>query len=746
MLSATHCGGRRLAVARDAVAVLRRRTLYAVCVALAVVSGCGRSSPKKAHLIDPTHRPPVLTERRALGIPTARSHNRFVGGWRFEEYDAGLRITPSGHLARLEFVQLADRERTLVLQALPGAAGVGSMVQVRSRGRDLGSFPMASTTEIALPAGIACGVVPIELDFSEPSGIALSSAVMRSAAPVGRVDFENHDIVQSGWSAVDLVRQVAAGARLLGVLIPPSDAHPNQRFLLQLDRGGNEREIVLEWPSDGALEPAAVAFDVLLRETSGLVRMRFVAEGRGPAARWRGLELEQRPPPTAARIATTPNPPRLVVVYVLDALRADAVGHYGSTSGATPCIDRLASEGAAFVDHCSVAPNTGPATKSLFTGYGYLKGRALPPEGPPTLAEVFVTDGYSTASFSSNPYLAPTFGLTRGFEHVAFLPLSEDYRADGLPIVNDSAGRVHAAALQWLNGRSGDERVFIYLHTLNPHNPYTPPEPWPSRFVGMGDSRVDGRTRTLAAIRNLELEVSSADEERIREWYTANVAYNDAELCHFIDELQRRYAGEVLLVVTSDHGEELFDHGGVLHGHTLYDELLHVPLVMWWPERISPIRITEPTGTLDLHSSLAALAGIRPPVDPEGGKELWGLILGGAEERWSGRLHFATAPGLSYAAMARSDGWKLILASRPRFNWGMGRGAGRTHEAEYVFDLGDDPEERSNRAGVSSLEVEWLRSRLRTWKARWQKIQPVIDETELDAATRRQLEALGYVD
>jgi len=733
-------------VARDAVAVLRRRAKCAVWVGLAVVSGCGRSTPMKAHLIDPTLRPLVLTEKRVLGLPTARSHNRFVSGWRFEELDGGLRIRPSGQRARLEIVQLADRERTLVLQAAPGAAGVESTVRVRSRGRDLGSFPIASTTEIALPAGIARGVIPIELEFSDPSGITFSGAAMGSAAPGGRVELEDHDIVQSGWSAIDLVRSVEAGARLVGVLIPPSNARPNQRFLLQLDRGGDERETMLDWPPDGSAKPGPLTFDVALRETPGLVRMRFVAEGRGPEARWRELRLEQRSPPTGARIRTTPDPARLVVLYVLDALRADAVGHLGSTSGATPCIDRLASEGAAFIDHFSVAPNTGPATKSLFTGYGYLRGRGLPPEAPTTLAEDFAAAGYGTASFSSNPHLAPSFGLTRGFEHVAFLPLGEDNRADGLPMVNDSAGRVHAAALQWLDGRRGDERVFLYLHTLNPHNPYTPPEPWPSRFVGMGDSRVDGHTRTLAAIRNLDLEVLPADEERIREWYTANVAYNDAELCRFVDELQRRYAGEVLLIVTSDHGEELFDHGGVLHGYTLYDELLRVPLVIWWPERISPIRITEPTGTLDLHSSLAALAGTTPTMDPEGGNELWGLILGGAGDRWSGRLHFATAPGLRYAAMVRSGSRKLILVRHPWLDWGMGRGPGRTHEAEYVFDLGNDPEERSNRAGASSLEVDWLRSRLRTWQVRWKKSQPVIDEPELDAATRRQLEALGYVD
>jgi hypothetical protein len=204
-----------------------------VWVALAVVSGCGRSTPMKTHIIDPTLRPLVLTEKRILGLPTARSHNRFVSGWRFEELDGGLRIRPSGRRARLEVVQLADHERTLVLQAVPGAAAFESTVRVRSRGRDLGSFPIASTTEITLPAGINRGVIPIELDFSDPSGIAFSGATMGSAAPRGRVELEDYDIVQSGWSAVDLVRPVDAGARLVGALIPPSNARPNQRFLLQ---------------------------------------------------------------------------------------------------------------------------------------------------------------------------------------------------------------------------------------------------------------------------------------------------------------------------------------------------------------------------------------------------------------------------------------------------------------------------------------------------------------------------------
>ena len=136
-----------------------------------------------------------------------------------------------------------------------------------------------------------------------------------------------------------------------------------------------------------------------------------------------------------------------------------------------------------------------------------------------------------------------------------------------------------------------------------------------------------------------------------------------------------------MLVVTSDHGEELFDHGGVLHGLTLYDELLHVPLVVWWPGRIPHRVIEEPTDTLDLHTTLRNLVA-PSPQRPEDGDDLWGVLLQSTDLAREPGLHFATAPGLRWAAMARSGRWKLIQVPRPRLEWGMGRGPGRTHEAE----------------------------------------------------------------
>jgi arylsulfatase A-like enzyme len=543
------------------------------------------------------------------------------------------------------------------------------------------------------------------------------------------------------------VRWVEGGTRLVGEIVTPAEGRPNQRFSVGVGRGDRDVSTVFEAGVARAVEADdARPFDVPLLDSPGLVRIRLTAQGRGTPGHWRDLRLVTRRRRAAPETEMIPDPPKLVVLYVFDALRADHVGHLGSELGASPCLDRLASEGVAFGHYFSVAPSTGPATRSLFTGYGFFEGRRLTAAGPETIAEIFGKAGFVAASFSSNPHLSPSFGLTKGFDHVDFLPLEQDHSANGEVTVNDSAEQIHTAALNWLDGRTDNESLFLYLHTLHPHNPYTPPEPYPSRFVGTESTSLDGRTRTMISIRDLEREVTSEDMETVRRRYAANLAYNDAELCGFVEELKIRFPGEVLLVATSDHGEELFDHGGVLHGYTLYDEMLHVPMVVWWPGQVPHGIVEEQADTLDLHNTLRCL--VAPPLrGPEDGENLWGAISGSKIRSGAPRLHFATAPGLRWAAMVRSERWKLIQVPRPRLRWGMGRGRGRTHEAEYLFDLASDPGERLNLSGLSSLEADWLWSRLQAWLATWQSRQPQqTDDFELDETTKQQLEALGYVE
>ncbi len=705
--------------------------------------GCTPVEVVDRPLLDAQQPPTVLTEGRKLKLPNTGPGNRFVSGWRFGETSGGPAIEPDAGGARVEVVQLRSRPRTLALFTRGDASGLAVSAAIGSR--PVAVRTSESSIEVALPADLAQGRHLIDLEFADRSEVKISGGSLSASERAGQVDFEGDDIVHVGWSAVDFVRWVEPGTHLVGDFVPPPKVNPEQRFALTLDRGDGALETVVEIrpPPHSPGEPVTLL--VPLRDTAGLVRIRLVAEGVGGAGRWRGLRLRSREPISKTAPIRVPDPPRLVVVYVLDALRADAVGHLGADLGATPCIDRLAAESAVFANHFSVAPNTGPATKSLFTGYGFLRGRTIPDEEPATLAGDFAGAGYRTVSISSNPHLSPSFGLTRGFDDVVFEAIDEGFDDTIFPTINNSADRVHQAALRWLDGVDPDERAFLYLHTLNPHNPYTPPEPYPSRFVRSDDSTIDGGTKTLAAIRDRDRGVSPGDERRIREWYTAGVAYNDDALCGLMNELKRRGREDFLLVVTSDHGEELFDHDGVLHGYTLYDELLRVPLVVWWPERIRPTRIDTATDTLDLTATLRALIGSPQPAAPEDGEALWGLIDGGSQSPGPA-LHFATAPGLRRAAMVRSERWKLIAAPRPRFGWGMGRGRGRTHDAEYVFNLVEDPGEMSNLAGAADLEVDWLRSRLSGWVEYWDSRQPEFDNSLPDEETRKRLEALGYVD
>jgi arylsulfatase A-like enzyme len=686
----------------------------------------------------------VFVEGRKLALPNSGPGNRFVNGWLFDKEPGGLTIEPAGGSARLEVIQLRSLSRTLALSTVGGAAGPAVTAEIGSRQLEVRTSD--SAVEISLPADLAQGRHLIDLVFAEDADVRLSGAVVSAAVKAGGARVNGDEVVHHPWSVADFVRWVDADATLVGEFVPPPGATPDQRFALILDRGDGLLETVFEVRSMALSGERPVPIRASLRKTAGLVRIRLLAEGDGPAGRWRRLRLQSRRPAPVVATPGVSNPPRIVVVYVLDALRADVVGHLGSDLGATPCIDRLAAEGAVFANHFSVAPNTGPATKSLFTGFGFLRGRTIPEGGPRTLAEDFAGAGYRTVSISSNPHLSPSFGLTRGFDEVLFEPLDEVFDDGHAPTVNDSAERVHRAALKWLDGVAAEDRVFLYLHTLNPHNPYTPPPPFPSRFLRTTGSWIDGGTKTLAAIRDRKTEVSPADEQRIREWYTAGVAYNDAALCGLIEELRRRFGDRILLVVTSDHGEELFDHGGVLHGYTLYDELLHEPLVAWWPERIRPTRTQTATDTLDLTATLRALIGSPQAAAEEDGEALWRLLDGGSVPSSSRALHFATAPGLRRAAMVRSGSWKLILAPRPRFGWGMGRGRGRTHDSEYVFNLVDDPGEERNLAGAADLEVDWLRLQLRAWMDAWQARQPAIDDSLPDEETRRQLEALGYTE
>ena len=730
--------------------------------------GCEKAPPKYPAvraLFDGRHAPDLLTESGTIALPPSLSGNRFLSGWQAWRDGERVALAPSSGGGRIEIVRLIAEERRLILDLRDGEPFEGG-VQVRAGERDLGTFPWNDPLEVPIPADLPLGrlaidLVPVPEEPSIPSAAPkvpnVWNAAIRPVEPAGTLKVEGRDLIQAGTSRVETVIQATGETELLGTFVPPDKPRPDQRWQLTIERqdGSNIRRFYWSASFWNRLRGER-GFRLPLRGAQGLVRVRLDAWGDGPPGRWRDLAWAGPPQVAADHVPVLPKteigsgpPPRLVVVYVMDALRADAVGAFGGPSGLTPTIDRLARSGLSALRHRANAPNTLPSTKTLFTGHAFRSrgGWKLGPEDGPTLAEAFRRAGYRTGLFSGNVYVSPAYGTDRGFEHHAPEVLIEGYSAREKPPYNDNAERVNAAALAWLRSLPPGSRAFLYLHVIHPHNPYDPPPAFRSAWAPPSASRLDGSTATLTGIKQGRIDPGEADRERLRGLYHAGTAYADDRLGRFFEQLVAfAPPGQTLVAVTSDHGEELFEHGGVLHGYTLHEEMLRVPLAISWPGRVAPRKIEEPTDTRDLFATLADAAGLLGPDGKPLASEGRSLLRRPLPIPDGEPLHFAAASSVKggiYSVQSRR--WKLVWAPRTGLGWGLGEGAGRSRDPEYLFDLEADPGETANRAGHGDIEAAWMRGRLLAWIA---GAQPETEggEAPVDRETEDRLRALGYVN
>jgi arylsulfatase A-like enzyme len=753
----------------SAAAELRLNTTRAIrsCVAgtllLAALSGLllsggcrhEKQAFEKRPLFAENLAPEILSEQCNISLPPSWDANRFLAGWGplRKTADRRLVVAPNPDKSRLSVVHLVERRRTLTLDLDPAGPFDPWTVSARIAGRDLGRFPVGRSIEVPIPADLPTGRLVVDIAFQGGSEARLpfgvTGAHIRPALPAGAVRNDRGALRQSGSSIVQVVQKVGDHCVLAGSFVPPDSPKKDQSFEL-LARGDDGKTLgSFSWSAresrwSGTLRRRR--FELPLGDRGGFIRFQLVARGSGPEAAWEDLALlERKQPEVASAGRIEPPPPRVIVFYVMDALRADEVGCMGGPAGITPTIDRLASEGTAFLSHYTVAPNTLPSTRALFAGRmpvvdGWAK---LPSDGPPTMAEVLKRAGYTTGLFSANGNVSGDFGMTRGFDHDGTPQILAQAAEPGQPAYNNSAELVNATALEWLRSLGKSQKAFLYLHIVNPHTPYDPPEPYRSRFAAGIPSAIDGSTETVRAIKHGRVTVSEPDKERLRGLYAGNLAYADAELGKFLVELTHRVRPEELFfVLTADHGEELFDHEGVLHGFTLYEEMVHIPLVLWAPGRIPSLKFTGATDSLDLRAALLDLAGADPAELGDGTSFL--PALRGAP--WEKQVLFASASSLRGGIFsARSDRFKLVLAPRIGAGWGMGSGAAHAREPEFLFDLAEDPHETVNRAGDDDLEVAWLRSLLLARVGTGMATAGTPEKPVLSEETKRNLRALGYI-
>jgi arylsulfatase A-like enzyme len=310
--------------------------------------------------------------------------------------------------------------------------------------------------------------------------------------------------------------------------------------------------------------------------------------------------------------------PLHVVILGIDTLRHDHLGCYGYGRNTSPVIDDLAKEGVLFENCIAASPWTLPSFASVFTSlypsqHGAVHFRKSMRADCPTLAGILKNAGYATGAIINAPYLKRKFKMDRGFD---FYNMPEEIR---------NADDTTEDALAWID-QVADQPFLIFVHYFDPHLPYSPPAPYDTIFDPdyAGTMKNVYLPKHLPAYRRAEFEqmksISEDDWNHIRALYDGEVAFTDQAIGKFIDALAERGLDDnTLVVILSDHGEELYDHGGFEHGHSLYNEVIKVPLIFYLPDKLpGDMRIGKQVRLIDVAPTILDLLGIDPDPGFEG--------------------------------------------------------------------------------------------------------------------------------
>jgi arylsulfatase A-like enzyme len=327
--------------------------------------------------------------------------------------------------------------------------------------------------------------------------------------------------------------------------------------------------------------------------------------------------------------------PNLVLV-VLDNVRADHVGAYGYSRPTTPTLDELAREGTRFSRALAPSSWTRPSVASLFTSrlpseHGAVAMESSLTDSLPTLAETLRKAGYRTAGFSGNfVHVSERGGLARGFEHWTSLSLPAREGVDELwrmPGGNGASVALRAprgdeltrAVLDALP--KGSTPLFLYVHYMDAHVPWVPDaERW-RRFSRAADAAGPAAASSDYVVRLAAERPEVEERERLRlvDLYDAQIAGADAALGELLRGLRERgVCPACVVLVASDHGEELGEHGGWFHGGNLYGESLAVPLVLHDGRRPFAGVDGRPASLIDVAPTLLGLAGVAVPPEMRG--------------------------------------------------------------------------------------------------------------------------------
>lgn len=321
-----------------------------------------------------------------------------------------------------------------------------------------------------------------------------------------------------------------------------------------------------------------------------------------------------------------------IVLVVVDTLRADHLGVYGHTRPTSPFMDQLASEGTWFHRAYAASGWTLPSMATLLSGlhaYQHQVGRMAFREnefgklddGVTTVAESLKGQGYSTAAVVNNTFMAPAFALDQGFDLY-------DYKGASIN-EHRSAQTTVDIGMTWLDGVQAPS--FLVLHFMEPHLDYEASDPHFGRFAPAASPAEKVDLHSLVGASHGKTPPSAAAQEYIRQRYDEEILHVDDAIRDLVSQLKTRGRwANTVLAITSDHGEEFWDHGGYEHGHTLMSELTRIPLIIAGASAPRG-RVDAIVEHVDLAAGLVGLAGGQKTAGAVG-TDLWSIMDGSATD------------------------------------------------------------------------------------------------------------------
>ncbi len=500
------------------------------------------------------------------------------------------------------------------------------------------------------------------LPASPPSRIVLKTDIPRGGLLTVAAGIPED---RQAKGAVEFVISVMEGGQSRTVLTRVIDpiSRPEHRFYVSLKAdlsrfAGRDRELVLETRA-------------------------FEKDGDLFRAYWGAPAISVDP-----KVAVRKDP--LVIVYLVDTLRADHTTPYGYGRKTTPELQKFAMDAVLFENGIAHSSWTKPSVASLMTSRLPSRHRAVQlrdalDSGQVTLAEMLDGRGFATGAVIANSVVyAADSNFHQGFDVFEGMHGDEGRRSK---LVDTRL--VVDKALEFLDSRRGLP-TFLYVHTMDPHVPYAPPKPFDTMFDPKplpGHPGVDPRTDFKEPL----------DRERLVAQYDGDIAYGDQQFGRFIEEIRKRgLYDHALIFFVSDHGEEFQDHGGWLHGRSVFDELIRVPLIVKFAgKQGAGSRIPQMVALSDVLPTILEASGM-PVPDPPAiiGRPLQGVAFSRVPEQ-------TVVSEISHRGFVssgiRTGQAKYIRRFSPQAD-------------EVYFDLVKDPKEQTNLMGQNPPGARRLRS------------------------------------